>query len=133
MHAHIIRKALHLAKLSWFLETMANQGIGNGLPLAAVVTTPEIASVMTRKIHFNTFGGNPVSSAGGKAVLEILDEEKRQEHCAIVGAHILDRLRKLKEKYDCEDRDICLLVLFRGGHHAHSFSLHANLGIALLS
>lgn len=65
-----------------------------------MVTTPEIASVMTRKIHFNTFGGNPVCSAGGKAVIEILDEEKRQEHCDNVGKHLLKRLSVLKEKHE---------------------------------
>ncbi|KGN53251.2 hypothetical protein Csa_014732 [Cucumis sativus] len=46
------------------IVTMA-KGIGNGLPLGAVVTTPEIASTMAQKIQFNTFGGNPVCSAVG--------------------------------------------------------------------
>eukprot|EP00252_Welwitschia_mirabilis_P002772 TRINITY_DN12752_c0_g1_i2.p1 TRINITY_DN12752_c0_g1~~TRINITY_DN12752_c0_g1_i2.p1 ORF type:complete len:391 (+),score=61.33 TRINITY_DN12752_c0_g1_i2:126-1298(+) len=76
------------------------KGIGNGLPLGAVVTTPEIASVMKQKIQFNTFGGNPVCSAGGLAVLKVLDKEKRQEHCAAVGSHLLDRLRALQEKHE---------------------------------
>ncbi len=49
------------------IVTMA-KGIGNGLPLAAVVTTPQIAEVLARRLHFNTFGGNPVCSAGGRAV-----------------------------------------------------------------
>ncbi|KAF5749937.1 alanine--glyoxylate aminotransferase 2 1 mitochondrial [Tripterygium wilfordii] len=79
------------------IVTMA-KGIGNGLPLGAVVTTPEIASVLAQKIQFNTFGGNPVCSAGGLAVLRVLDKEKRQAHCADVGSHILARLRSLKEE-----------------------------------
>lgn len=45
------------------IVTMA-KGIGNGLPLAAVVTTPEIAASIAGRLHFNTFGGNPVCSAG---------------------------------------------------------------------
>ncbi|KAI3431092.1 uncharacterized protein J3R85_008010 [Psidium guajava] len=81
------------------IVTMA-KGIGNGLPLGAVVTTPEIASVMAQKIQFNTFGGNPVCSAGGHAVLRVLDKEKRQEHCADVGSHLTARLRDLQERYD---------------------------------
>ncbi|CAI0428856.1 unnamed protein product [Linum tenue] len=81
------------------IVTMA-KGIGNGLPLGAVVTTPEIASVMSQKIQFNTFGGNPVCSAGGLAVLRVLDKEKRQQHCAEVGSHLIGRLGDLKEKYD---------------------------------
>jgi hypothetical protein len=40
------------------IVTMA-KSIGNGAPLAAVVTTPEIAATLAQRIHFNTFGGNP--------------------------------------------------------------------------
>lgn len=47
------------------------KGIGNGFPLAAVVTTPEIAKTMTRALHFNTFGGNPMACAVGSAVLDV--------------------------------------------------------------
>ena len=81
------------------IVTMA-KGIGNGLPLGAVVTTPEIANVLTQRLHFNTFGGNPVCSAGGLAVLNVLDKEKRQQHCEIVGSYLLDRLRALQEKHE---------------------------------
>lgn len=76
------------------------QGIGNGLPLGAVVTTPEIANVMTQKIQFNTFGGNPVCSAGGHAVLRVLDKENRQKHCAHVGSHLIGRLRELQQRHE---------------------------------
>jgi alanine-glyoxylate transaminase/(R)-3-amino-2-methylpropionate-pyruvate transaminase len=76
------------------------QGIGNGLPLGAVVTTPEIARVMAQKIQFNTFGGNPVCSAGGLEVLRVIDQEKRQEHCAAVGSHLIGRLRELQRSHD---------------------------------
>lgn len=76
------------------------QGIGNGLPLGAVVTTLEIASVLAQKIQFNTFGGNPVCSAGGLAVLRVLDKEKRQAHCSDVGSHLLERLRALQQRHE---------------------------------
>ncbi|BBN03843.1 alanine-glyoxylate transaminase / (R)-3-amino-2-methylpropionate-pyruvate transaminase [Marchantia polymorpha subsp. ruderalis] len=76
------------------------KGIGNGLPMAAVVTTPEIASVMNQRLHFNTYGGNPVCSAAGHAVLEVLEKEQRQHHCAVVGDHLLKRLHALQEKHD---------------------------------
>ena len=81
------------------IVTMA-KGIGNGYPLAAVVTTPEIAAVMARRLHFNTYGGNPVVSAAGRAVLRVIDDEDRQRHCATVGNHLLARLDKLKAKHD---------------------------------
>ena len=44
--------------------TMA-KGIGNGVPLGAVTTRMEIAQALTQRIHFNTFGGNPVCMAAG--------------------------------------------------------------------
>jgi alanine-glyoxylate transaminase / (R)-3-amino-2-methylpropionate-pyruvate transaminase len=52
------------------MVTMA-KGIGNGFPLAAVVTTPKIAASMSQALHFNTFGGNPLASAVGMAVLDV--------------------------------------------------------------
>ena len=75
------------------------KGIGNGAPLAAVVTTPKIAAVMAQKVHFNTFGGNPVVSAIGKAVLEVIDHEKTQANCLELGHYILAGLNKLKAKH----------------------------------
>ena len=71
------------------IVTMA-KGIGNGLPLAAVVTTPEIARSLATRSHLNTFGGNPVCCAGGRAVLQAIDEDRCQENSAKVRptAHI---------------------------------------------
>ena len=80
------------------IVTMA-KSIGNGAPLAAVVTTPEIAAVLAQKIHFNTFGGNPVVSAIGKAVLEVIEQDNLQENCLRLGNYILAGLEKLKAKY----------------------------------
>ena len=81
------------------IVTMA-KGIGNGAPLAAVVTTPEIAKTMADRIHFNTFGGNPISCAIGKAVLEVMDRENLQQNCLEVGGYLLDGFRGLMAKHD---------------------------------
>lgn len=55
------------------------KGIGNGFPLAAVVTTKEIANAHTKAAYFNTFGGNPMAAAVGKAVLEVSCVGKLEE------------------------------------------------------
>ncbi|CAI0423962.1 unnamed protein product [Linum tenue] len=81
------------------IVTMA-KGIGNGMPLGAVVTTPEIAEVLTRRSYFNTFGGNPVSTAAGLAVLKVIDKDNLRENASTVGAYMKDRLTALKEKYE---------------------------------
>jgi alanine-glyoxylate transaminase / (R)-3-amino-2-methylpropionate-pyruvate transaminase len=78
------------------LVTMA-KGIGNGVPLAAVTTRREIAEALTRRIHFNTFGGNPVSMAAGLAVLEVIDEDGLQENARKIGARLLRGVRRLQE------------------------------------
>ena len=76
------------------------KGIGNGVPLAAVVTTPDIAQFLADRIHFNTFGGNPVSCAVGKAVLEVIDRENLQKNCLDMGALIMKGLGKLMSRHD---------------------------------
>jgi 4-aminobutyrate aminotransferase-like enzyme len=74
--------------------------IGNGHPLAAVVTTPEIAaSFKTGMEYFNTFGGNPVSCAVGLAVLDVLEEEKLQLNAFEVGRLLRTRLERLKDRH----------------------------------
>ena len=80
------------------IVTMA-KGIGNGCPLAAVVTTPKIAQSLTGKVHFNTFGGNPVVSAMGKAVIEVIEKDNLQANSLKIGNQILAGLKKLKDKH----------------------------------
>jgi alanine-glyoxylate transaminase/(R)-3-amino-2-methylpropionate-pyruvate transaminase len=76
------------------------KGIGNGAPLAAVVTTPDIAATLAQRTHFNTFGGNPVSCAIGKAVLEVIDRENLQENCRKTGSHLMAGYEKLMAKHN---------------------------------
>ncbi len=78
--------------------TMA-KGIGNGVPLAAMTTTDEISQVMTNRIHFNTFGGNPVSMIQGLATLEVIDAEGIQENALRVGHHLRDGLLDLQTRH----------------------------------
>ena len=79
------------------IVTMA-KGIGNGAPLAATVTRPEIARTTTNRIHFNTFGGNPISATQGLATLEVIDNENIQENACVVGGHLKSRLCELQER-----------------------------------
>jgi alanine-glyoxylate transaminase/(R)-3-amino-2-methylpropionate-pyruvate transaminase len=80
------------------LVTMA-KGIGNGAPLGACVTRPEIAAVMKNRLHFNTFGGNPVSMTQGLATLEVIDSENIQQNALRVGTHLKNRLLEVQERH----------------------------------
>ena len=74
--------------------------IGNGHPLAAVVTTPAIAASFANGMeYFNTFGGNPVSCAVGLAVLDVLESEGLQAHARQVGERLLAGLRGLMTRH----------------------------------
>ncbi len=75
------------------------KGFGNGTPLAAVTTRREIAEAMTARIHFNTYGGNPVSMAAGLAVLEVIEEDGLQENARLVGGHLAEGLERLRDKH----------------------------------
>lgn len=74
--------------------------IGNGHPLAAVVTTPEIANSFANGMEFfSTFGGNPVSCAIGRAVLAVIREEELQHNADAVGQHLTQRLLDVKSRH----------------------------------
>jgi 4-aminobutyrate aminotransferase-like enzyme/Ser/Thr protein kinase RdoA (MazF antagonist) len=74
--------------------------IGNGFPLAAVVTTREIAEAFNNGMEFfSTFGGNPVASAVGLAVLDVLKEEQLQDQTLRVGKFWIAELQKLQNKH----------------------------------
>ncbi len=74
--------------------------IGNGHPLGAVVTTPEIAESFNNGMeYFNTFGGNPISCAVGLAVLDVIEKEKLQENAFDVGVYFKNGLQQLMMKY----------------------------------
>ncbi len=74
--------------------------IGNGHPLAAVVTTPEIADSFNNGMeYFNTFGGNPVSCRIGLAVLDVIEAEGLQEHSRRVGERLLAGLQGLVARH----------------------------------
>ena len=75
--------------------------IGNGHPIGAVITTPEIAESFDNGMEFfSTFGGNNVSCAIGLAVLEVVEEEKLQSHALQVGERLISGLRDLQQRYD---------------------------------
>src|SRR6476660_2885255 len=75
------------------------KGIGNGVPLAAVTTRMEIAQALTQRVHFNTFGGNPVCMAAGLAVLDVIDEDGLQENSRIIGKKLKDGLKALAKSH----------------------------------
>ncbi len=74
--------------------------IGNAFPLAALVTTAQIARGFDNGMEFfSTFGGNPVACAAGLAVLDVLRDEALPANAERAGAHLLAGLRELQQRY----------------------------------
>ena len=74
------------------------KGLGNGYPLGAVATTREIADSLKGRLHFNTFGGNPVACTVGEAVLDVLESEKLPQNAKTVGDYLIAKLKKVSAK-----------------------------------
>jgi alanine-glyoxylate transaminase/(R)-3-amino-2-methylpropionate-pyruvate transaminase len=74
------------------------KGISNGFPLGAVVARREIAEPMGDRFLFHTYGSNPTSCAAGRAVLQVIAEDKLQDNARIVGAALLERLKDLAQR-----------------------------------
>ena len=74
--------------------------LGNGHPLAAVVTTPQIANAFNNGMeYFNTFGGNPVSAVIGQAVLEVVYDERLQQNAKNMGAYLRQGVAALAKSH----------------------------------
>jgi 4-aminobutyrate aminotransferase-like enzyme/Ser/Thr protein kinase RdoA (MazF antagonist) len=75
--------------------------LGNGYPLAALVTTREIADAFDNGMkYFNTFAGSPVACAIGEAVLDVIEHENLQQHVESVGYYFKERLIELASAFD---------------------------------
>eukprot|EP00210_Caulerpa_lentillifera_P007415 g7086.t1 len=80
------------------IVTMA-KGIGNGVPLAAVVTRKEIADSILGKMYFNTFGATPPIVAGARAVLKVLEADGLQQNALRVGSIVKEGITNLMDKH----------------------------------
>lgn len=74
--------------------------LGNGHPLAAVVTTPEVAASFHNGMeYFNTFGGNPVSVTIGQAVLDVVLDARLQSHARFLGDYVQREVRSMMSEF----------------------------------
>ena len=72
------------------------KGLAGGIPIGALVTFgPEVTSLLTAGQHGSTFGGNPLASATGLAVLDTIEREGLLPHVRTMGEHITKRVAAL--------------------------------------
>lgn len=75
------------------------KAIAGGLPMSAIVSTPEIMSKWMPGMHGTTFGGHPVCAAAGLAVLKEFEDTNILDNVNVQGAYLKERLLEMKDKY----------------------------------
>ncbi|HVP42299.1 MAG TPA: aspartate aminotransferase family protein [Terriglobales bacterium] len=74
------------------------KGLGNGHPVGLTMARPEIADSF-QGLTISTFGGNPVTCATAKAVIEVMEEDDLRTNSAVVGKHFREKLEELQERH----------------------------------
>ncbi len=74
------------------------KGIANGFPVSMCTTRPEIAAHTKKRVHFNTFGGNPLAMAAGLATLEAMEQDQTQRVAREMGDYLRSKLLAMQEK-----------------------------------
>jgi 4-aminobutyrate aminotransferase-like enzyme len=75
------------------------KGLANGSPIGLTVAKPQVADSV-KGLTISTFGGNPVTCAQAKAVLDFIDEQNLAANCAETGAYLRAGLEELKAKHE---------------------------------
>jgi len=98
------------------------KAIGGGLPMSAVISTPEIMEKWPIGTHGTTFGGNPVAAAAGCAVLKEFQDGSLLNSVNKMGAYLKSELLKIKEKYPCisDVRGVGLMIAIEFSHKDQS-------------
>ncbi len=78
------------------LTTLA-KGLAGGVPIGVCLAGEKCANVLTAGTHGSTFGGNPISCAGGNAVLETVNADGFLDEVAKKGAYIKEKLLQCDE------------------------------------
>jgi len=86
------------------------KGMGNGVPIGAVVTREEIPKKLAKAAHGTTFGGNPLACAAALATIDQVLERNLPQHAAELGAYFMERLRALQSPLVREVRGLGLMV-----------------------
>jgi predicted acetylornithine/succinylornithine family transaminase len=72
------------------------KALANGVPIGAMLTRDEVASVLTAGTHGSTFGGTPFVCAVALATMTAIIEEKIPDQAARMGRHLVAGLRRLQ-------------------------------------
>jgi acetylornithine/LysW-gamma-L-lysine aminotransferase len=85
------------------------KAVGGGVPTGAILIGERVGELSVG-IHGSTFGGNPLSCAGGLATLDIMEQEQLPKRAAELGAWMLEELRAIQSPLIREVRGLGLIL-----------------------
>jgi acetylornithine/N-succinyldiaminopimelate aminotransferase len=103
------------------------KALGGGVPIGAIVSTPEIARTFTPGTHGTTFGGNPLVCAAANAVIHVLKRDALVERTAEMGEKWMNELRSIASGHEevVEVRGKGLMIGVEMGDLAREFQRYA--------
>lgn len=106
------------------------KGLGGGFPIAAFVTTEDVAATVSLGDHGGTYAGNPLACAAANAVLRVVTQEKLSERAAELGERVMQRLRTFAAEHagvvdDVRGRGLLIGMSLTDAERAATLSLRA--------
>ena len=77
------------------------KGLGGGLPIGALVAKNKIADTFKPGMHASTFGGSPLVTKAALGTFKAIHSDKMLKNAKTLSKYIIDKLQKLKNKFDC--------------------------------
>jgi acetylornithine aminotransferase len=96
------------------------KGLGNGLPIGAMLCTENLSQAFSAGSHATTFGGGPLVAAAGAKVLEIIDRDGLCPRAQSLGQNFKDLLQEVKKCHTDKIREVRGQGLMLGVELAHS-------------
>lgn len=90
------------------------KALAAGLPMGAIVATPEVAKAFGPGSHATTFGGGPLVSAAARAFLKVLIRDNLSERAAVLGQIAKEIFLATKERFPEKISDVRGLGLLIG-------------------
>lgn len=113
-----------------------SKSVGGGIPLGAMLVCERLEDVLSPGDHGSTFGGNPVSCAGGEYVMDKLVNTDLCDEVKEKGAYLVSELEKLKDKYPNVIKDVRgrgLMIGMDVGEHVNAIKQIAQEKLLLLN
>lgn len=103
------------------------KALGGGVPIGAIMTSPEIAKTFTPGTHGTTFGGNPLACAAANAVIRTMKRERLVERAAELGERWRSELRGIASGHPevADVRGLGLIIGVEMGDLAKEFQKYA--------